>query len=68
MNSRKRAPLPPPCKRCLLGGGLWVLNDNRTGVERCSCPRGRALEQGAAFGKNRPARFDGRMEAANDGS
>lgn len=64
-SKRKRTPLPPACRRegCVFG---WIDSPDRGGYQRCDCPRGRALAQGAKFGKKLPPKHDSRMEAAND--
>lgn len=63
MTKSKRAPLPPPCRRegCVFG---WIDSPDRGGYQRCECPRGLALAQGAKYGKKQPAKHDGRMAGA----
>jgi predicted nucleic acid binding AN1-type Zn finger protein len=42
MRRRLKAPLPPSCVFCKPYGGAWAMAENG-GMERCDCPRGRAL-------------------------
>lgn len=69
MSKRKRAPLPPPCRLCAPYDGAWTTSgDSRHfGLIRCSCPRGRALAQGAqrVVRKNRTTeKHDGKMKGS----
>ena len=67
MKRKARRPLPPPCSLCSPYGGLWRLagpDAFESGLERCDCPRGRALAAGPVW--HRPGRLahDGRMAGA----
>jgi len=62
---KTKAPLPPACRLCAQHEGLWRESD-QGGMERCDCPRGRALAAGRPQKRRnfrRPG-FDGRAAAA----
>jgi hypothetical protein len=49
----KRPPLPPSCALCRPHGGLWrdYGTADKPQLDRCDCPRGKALGLGTRWGK-----------------
>jgi len=63
MKRKTKRPLPPSCSLCRPLGGNWRQNDDGS-VERCDCPRGRALAAGPAWNRPDKLAHDGRMAGA----
>lgn len=59
-----RRPLPPACRECRPHDGAW--RDTGRGLERCDCPRGRALAMGPKWNRTTKAAHDGRMKGAGE--
>ena len=60
MKPRRR--LPPACRECRPYDGAW--RDTGHGLQRCACPRGRALAMGPKWDKQSKPGHDGRMKGA----
>lgn len=62
----KRPTLPPPCMECQPHGGYFRAAKGG-GMERCTCPRGRALQEKHRRPRKKPAAwFDGKAAACGD--
>lgn len=69
---RPRVQLPPPCRECRPNDGAWRVDAATGGLERCDCPRGKALAsmrrgrlpQPKATPPAKPKPYDGRLAGA----
>lgn len=50
---KQKPPLPPACHLCRPHGGLWrnYGSEDTPRMDRCDCPRGKALGMGTKWGK-----------------